>query len=91
LLVHESVSLCEELLKIGTQAYAEGEIITPARICVERTHFPVDSVTNRLNVVFSCVGDKDGELISAKRARMSDCRKESLSSMEASTSARLPS
>jgi hypothetical protein len=64
LLIHESVSLCEELFKFGMLArviwnkpYAEGKIIASPRLCVERTQFLVDSVTNRLDVVFGSIGD----------------------------------
>jgi hypothetical protein len=47
---------------IGNNSHAEGKIVAPARFGVERAQFPVDSMMNRLDVVFDCFSNEDGEL-----------------------------
>ena len=54
---------------IGNNSHAEGKIVAPARVGIERAQFPVDSMTNRLDVVFGCFSNEDGELISAKSSK----------------------
>ena len=74
--VHERVRLAEEMLNVGVlgwesrnNPYAEGEFVTTAWICVGRTQFSVDSLKDRLDVLFGCIGDENGELISSKPSK----------------------